>query len=94
MPVRSLRLGHDEHMITVTLYTKTGCGLCDEVKHSLLHLQPRFPHQLQEVDITKDEGLFQQYRYTIPVVQIGDVELAAPITAVQLQTALQTASST
>lgn len=77
-------------MITVTLFTKSGCGLCDEVKHSLELLQSRYPHQLQEVDITQEEALFQKYRYTIPVVQIGQVELAAPITAVQLQTALQT----
>lgn len=78
-------------MIAVTLFTKTGCGLCDEVKQSLEMLQSAFPHQLQEVDITQDDALFQQHRYTIPVVRIGEVELAAPITAVQLKMALQTA---
>lgn len=78
-------------MTTVLLYTKTGCGLCDEVKHSLNLLQSRYPHQLQEVDITQDEVLFEKYRYTIPVVQVGAVELAAPITAVQLQQTLETA---
>ncbi|MCA9901927.1 MAG: glutaredoxin family protein [Anaerolineales bacterium] len=78
-------------MITVILYTKAGCGLCDEVKHSLNLLQTQSPHQLQEVDITQDDALFQKYRYTIPVVQVGKVELAAPITAVQLQHALETA---
>ena len=76
-------------MLTVTLFTKTGCSLCDKVKESLDALQNSFPHQLQEVDITQDEALFQKYRYTIPVVQIGKVELAAPITAVQLQQVLQ-----
>lgn len=76
-------------MITVTLYTKDGCRLCDEVKESLNQLQPNLPHQLQEVDITRDNDLFQKYRYTIPVVQIGTVELVAPITAVQLQNVLQ-----
>ena len=81
-------------MISVTLYTKTGCGLCDEVKHSLTLLQNRFPHHLQAVDITRNETLFQKYRYTIPVVQIGEVELAAPITAVQLQNALKSATET
>ncbi|MBK7894779.1 MAG: glutaredoxin family protein [Candidatus Promineifilaceae bacterium] len=78
-------------MLRVTLYTKMGCGLCDEVKHSLNLLQARYPHQLQEVDITQDEALFEKYRYTIPVVQIGEVELMAPMTAVQLQRVLETA---
>lgn len=79
-------------MITVTLFTKPGCGLCDELKSSLEHLQPHYPHELLQVDITQDEALFNQYRYTIPVVRIGELELAAPITAVQLQNALQKAS--
>jgi len=78
-------------MVTVTLFTKPGCGLCDELKSSLEQLQPDFPHELLEVDITQDEALFNQYRYTIPVVRIGELELAAPITAVQLQNALQKA---
>lgn len=85
-------------MITVTLFTKPGCGLCDEVKAELDSLQLLFPHQLSEVDITQDSELFDKYRYTIPVVKVGDVELMAPITAVQLQQTLaeisqQTASS-
>jgi glutaredoxin len=76
-------------MLTVTLFTKAGCGLCDEVKASLEALRSIYPHQLIEVDITQDRSLFAQYHYTIPVVQIGLVELTAPITAVQLQQALQ-----
>lgn len=75
-------------MIAVTLFTKPGCGLCDEVKAELDRLRPTFPHQLSEIDITQDSELFDKYRYTIPVVQVGDVELLAPITAVQLQEAL------
>ncbi|WP_420627503.1 glutaredoxin family protein [Candidatus Leptofilum sp.] len=76
-------------MITITLFTKAGCGLCNEVKDNLELLRTSFPHQLLEVDISEDDGLFQKYRYTIPVVHIGEIELAAPITAVQLRTALQ-----
>lgn len=75
-------------MITVTLFTKPGCGLCDEVKAELDALQPLFPHQLSQVDISQESALFDKYRYIIPVVQIGNVELMAPITAVQLQQTL------
>ena len=76
-------------MVDVTLYTKEGCGLCDEVKETLAGLTAVFPHTLQEIDITEDAGLFARYRYAIPVVVIGNVTLKAPVTAVQLKTALR-----
>ena len=76
-------------MLTVMLYTKDGCGLCDKVKAELALLAVDFPHDLQEVDITEDSNLFARYRFSIPVVKIGDVTLKAPITAVQLKTALK-----
>jgi glutaredoxin len=80
-------------MLTVTLYTKDGCGLCDEVKAELAKFAVEFPHKLQEVDITTDSSLFARYRFAIPVVTIGDETLKAPITRSQLQTALQSATS-
>lgn len=71
-------------MLEITLYTKNGCGLCEEVKHELAQLQTAVPHHLTEVDITKDEALFATYRYRIPVLQIGTKTLAAPISQPQL----------
>jgi glutaredoxin len=79
-------------MLTVTLYTKDGCGLCDEVKAKLAELAKVSPHDLREVDITKDADLFARYRFSIPVVKIGEQTLKAPITRNQLQSALQIAS--
>ena len=79
-------------MLTIILFTKVGCGLCDEIKDTLATFQITHPHRLQEIDITQDSALFKQYRYAIPVVRIGNKELAAPITAVQLQDALQEAT--
>lgn len=78
-------------MITATLYTKEGCGLCDEVKAELAELASEFPHNLQEVDITQDSELFARYRFSIPVVKIGRNTLKAPITNAQLQAALESA---
>jgi len=80
-------------MLSATLYTKAGCGLCDEVKDVLDGLQASQPHQLTEVDITQDAALLEKYRFTIPVVKIGSQILVVPITAVQLQNALRDASS-
>ncbi len=80
-------------MLQVTLYTKTGCGLCDEVKAALAALADQYPHQLNSVDITTDLDLLRRYRYSIPVVIIGETTLKAPIMDEQLVEALQTAVS-
>lgn len=78
-------------MLTITLYTKEGCGLCDEVKQELAGLAAAYPHSLQEVDITQDPDLFARYRFMIPVVKIGEATLKAPITRGDLRLALETA---
>lgn len=81
-------------MIDVTLFTREGCHLCEEVADHLDELQERFPHCLGRIDITEDDALYQRYRYVIPVVQIGDVELRAPITEAELEDALRSAGQT
>lgn len=78
-------------MIDVTLYTRESCHLCEEVVDSLEGLKERYPHRLTEVDITQDDDVLRQYRYAIPVVQIGSVELRAPITGEELEEALRAA---
>lgn len=78
-------------MLEVTLYTKEGCHLCEDVVAILDGLQDRYPHRLTAVDITADDNLYHQYRYAIPVVHIGDVELRAPITEEALREALRAA---
>ncbi len=76
-------------MINVILYTKEDCGLCEEVKQDLTHLQARYPHQLTEIDITGDPALFARYHYSIPVIHMGEITLQAPITAGQLAEAFR-----
>ncbi|MCP4420197.1 MAG: glutaredoxin family protein [Chloroflexi bacterium] len=76
-------------MLTVTLFTKEGCGLCDEVKVTLDELQATLPHKLKEVDISEDVALFEKYRYAIPVLEVGEQILTAPITAVELKRTLE-----
>ncbi len=79
-------------MVTITLFTRTGCGLCDEVKAELEMLADAFPHQLNEVDITRDAALFGRYRHAIPVLHIGKTELRAPIARTMLVEALRAAT--
>ncbi len=75
-------------MLTVTLYTRVDCHLCEEVKAHLEALQERFPHRLVEVDIESDPSLHERYALEIPVVEIGPYRLKAPITLQELTVAL------
>jgi hypothetical protein len=75
----------------VILFSKADCGLCSEVEVELARLAGDYPHQLEVVDITLNQSLFDLYRFAIPVVRIGQTELRAPITAAELESALAAA---
>jgi uncharacterized membrane protein len=72
-------------MLNVTLYTRKGCKLCDEVKAELNDLQSKYPHQLAEVDIDSDSALVESFGWEIPVVDAGPYRLKAPITRQKLE---------
>lgn len=78
--------------LSVTLFTKDPCPLCDIVKDQCAALSKTYPHTLHEVDITRDHDTFAKYRFIIPVLQIGEVTLKAPITRADLIRAFQKAS--
>jgi glutaredoxin len=62
---------------TITLYAKAGCPLCDEAREYLEELVARRSDQevaLAEVDIRRDDALFERYRYRIPVITVDGVE--------------------
>jgi glutaredoxin len=61
--------------VTVTLYVRPDCHLCDEARDRLLELRSaRARFDLREVDIESDEGLMARYLERIPVVVIdGEV---------------------
>lgn len=75
-------------MLTVTLYTRKDCGLCDEVKADLQSLEKQLPHRLVEIDIDSDPSLQKAFGAQIPVVEIGPYSLKAPITKQQLHMTL------
>jgi uncharacterized membrane protein/glutaredoxin len=80
-------------MMEVTLYTRAGCHLCHETQQLLEDLQPRYPHRLVLIDIDSNEALQRQYGLEIPVVELGPFVLKAPISAQELENALQAASA-
>lgn len=61
---------------TLTLYSKPGCHLCEDVRALLDELQPERGFVLEEIDITTRDELFARYRYEIPVVLKDGVEIA------------------
>ena len=79
-------------MLTVTLYTKKNCKLCEEVKAELSKLQSQYPHFLAEVDIESDAALMENFALEIPVIEVGPYNLKAPITPQKLKMTLGAAS--
>lgn len=62
--------------MTLTLYSKPGCHLCDDLRALVDELQPDFGFVVEEIDITRDVDLFARYRHEIPVLFADGVELA------------------
>ncbi|HLO15781.1 MAG TPA: glutaredoxin family protein, partial [Anaerolineales bacterium] len=65
-------------MLTVTLYTRKDCHLCDQAKADLESLQDQYPHRLVEIDIDSDPALQKRYLVEIPVIEVGPYALKAP----------------
>ena len=60
-------------MITLTIYSRPGCHLCDEMKaivERVARSAPR-PITIQEIDISTDPDLEARYGVEIPVL-LGD----------------------
>jgi glutaredoxin len=52
-------------------YTKAGCPLCEEAEELLDALEADY----EKVDIYGDAALFERYRYRVPVIRVGNVDL-------------------
>jgi uncharacterized membrane protein len=65
-------------MLTVTLYTRKDCHLCEVAKADLDAIQEKYPHRLVEIDIDTDPALQKKYLVEIPVVEVGPYALKAP----------------
>ena len=61
-------------MRMVRLYSRPGCGLCDEAREVVLAERSRTPFAFEEVDITGDDALELEYGIRIPVVVVDGEE--------------------
>ena len=57
-------------MISVVLYGKAECGLCDEMKAIVDEVRRDVPFALEVVDITRDAALLETYGLDVPVLTI------------------------
>src|SRR6476660_8130646 len=79
-------------MLSVTLYMKPGCHLCDEAEAMLDNLRPRYAHRLERIDINTDPELRQRYGELIPVLVLGELEYPAPLSRATIEHGLQRAT--
>lgn len=78
-------------MISVSLYSRKDCHLCEQVLADLASLQGEIPHQLAIIDIDENVKLYKQYGNVVPVVVVGPYRLQAPFTFEDLQITLKAA---
>ena len=55
----------------VTVFSKEGCHLCEDVIETLNSLSSRYDLQVKVVDINDDPSLHDKYWLTIPAVQVN-----------------------
>jgi glutaredoxin len=61
-------------MTVVTLYGKPGCHLCEDARRVIYDVRAQREFELEEIDITRDAGLFREYGERIPVVAVDGSE--------------------
>jgi glutaredoxin len=73
----------------VTLYTKPGCGLCEEAEEVIESVRARRPFELVKRNILDDLTDYEQFKYEIPVILVDGREVARHhLSERQLQSAL------
>ncbi len=78
----------------VTVYSKPGCHLCEDLLLNIERLTTLYGLDVTEVNILDDMAVYEQYREIIPVVEVTDVpvgRLVVPISEPDLHTYFKTA---
>lgn len=58
-------------LIDIEIYTKDDCHLCESAKDVLNSVARDYPLRITEIDITKDEKVYSEFKESIPVVFIN-----------------------
>ena len=57
-------------MTRLTIYSRPGCHLCDEMKAVVARVANRVPLTIEEIDISGDADLEARYGLDIPVLMV------------------------
>jgi glutaredoxin len=57
--------------LDVTIYSRSGCHLCDEAKAQMAPLLKEFGAHLTEINVDNDPELRARYDYDVPVIFLG-----------------------
>ena len=63
-------------MVPVTIYSRPGCHLCDEMKLIVKRVSASLPLTLEEIDISTDAELERLYGLEIPVLFVAGKKVA------------------
>lgn len=75
--------------LTITLYGKADCHLCEQAEEQLAAVTRELGQQYRKVDICSAPDLFDQFRYRIPVIRVdGGAELDWPVTPGRIRRAI------
>ncbi len=55
-------------MGSLTIYSRPGCHLCDEMKATVERVGRRVPLTLEDIDVSADPALEQRYGLEVPVL--------------------------
>jgi thiol-disulfide isomerase/thioredoxin len=60
----------ERFVIALTIYSRPGCHLCDEMKDVVRRVAQSVPLSLEEIDISTDPSLEARYGLDIPVLMV------------------------
>ena len=64
-------------MTKVTIYSRPGCHLCDDMKDLVRKVARTIPLTLEDIDIYGDDELEERYGLEIPVLFVNGERIAA-----------------
>jgi uncharacterized protein (UPF0548 family) len=75
------------------MYSRPGCGLCDEARAVIMAVRERVPFAFQEVSVEGDDALELAYGLRIPVVLVdGEERFELSVDPEELVAAVRSAS--
>lgn len=78
-------------MLTVKVYMRKKCGLCDDVVFTLDFLSRKLPIEIEQIDIEKDDELHEKYQLVIPVVEVeGKIIAYGTVSSIDLEQKIRT----